>query len=108
MVKDCEDVRSRFQMARAIGAVAAVAVAAEEDPLRAAGSARTVCRDFLRLASGIGVHDAARYEFVEKGVEIVVAWLVQLERQQPLAVFLADFAFDDAFTVFCEQGGVWL
>ena len=95
-------------MAWAVGAVAAVAVAAEEDPLRAAGSARTVCRDFLRLASGIGLHDAARYEFVEKGMEIVVAWLVQLERQQPLAVFLGDFAFDDTIAVFGEQDGVRL
>ena len=100
--------RSCFQMARAVGAVAAVAVAAEEDPLRPVGSARTVCRDFLRLASGIGLRDVAGDEFVEKGVEIVVSRFVQLERQQPLAVFLGDLAFHNTITVFCEQGGVRL
>ena len=65
--------RSRFQMERAVGAVAAIAVAAKECPLRTVGSARAVSRDFLRLAIGICFRHVAGNEAVEKGVEIVVA-----------------------------------
>ena len=99
---------SGFKTAWAVGPFAAVAVAAEEGPLGVDGGFRAVCRDSFRLASCVGLHDVEGHVFIEEGVEIVVAWFVQLERKQPLVAVAGDFAFDDAFAVFCEQGGVWL
>ena len=73
VVRKREDVRSGLQMERTVGAVAAVAVAAEERPLRAVGGARAVSCDSLRFAIGIRFRHATWNGAVEKGVEIVVA-----------------------------------